>query len=369
MVPLKKIVATGAGGPAGINFIMSLRLAPEKMFIIGTEASRHFIYLAPTDKTYLVPRADEEGYIERLNEIIRREKADFLHAQTDAEVAVVSDNREKIEANVYLPSKNTVKICQDKLESAKIWMKKGVPVAKTVELQDEHDIEKAFEELGSPIWIRARHGAGGKGSTPAYNKETALSWIKYWKARGMRWEFIAQEHLPGRNTGFHSLWKDGELVTSMARERLEYIYPHLAPSGITGTPAVQRTIHDDNVNRIAVEAVLAIDPNFNGIACIDLKENRDGVPCATEINAARMFTTSFFFSYASKILRGDYYANIPYLYVKLAFKESIPEIPKYNVLPENIYWIRHIDAPSKLVKNGKIIGEMYRSGVGYEDMV
>lgn len=369
MVPLKKIVATGAGGPAGINFVMSLRLAPEEFFIIGTEANRHFIYLAPTDKTYLVPRADEEGYIERLNEIIRREKADFLHAQTDAEVAVVSDNREKIEANVFLPSKSTVRICQDKLESAKIWMKKGVPVAKTMELRDERDIERAFEELGSPIWIRARHGAGGKGSTPAYNKETALSWIKYWKARGMNWDFIAQEHLPGRNLGFHSIWKDGELVTSMARERLEYIYPHLAPSGITGTPAVQRTIHDDNVNRIAVEAVLAIDPNFNGIACVDLKENKDGVPCVTEINAARMFTTSFFFSYASKILRRDYYANIPYLYVKLAFKESIPEIPKYNVLPENIYWIRHIDAPSKLVKNGKIIGEMYRPGVGYEDMV
>ncbi|MEM3829344.1 MAG: hypothetical protein QXP36_09055, partial [Conexivisphaerales archaeon] len=204
-----------------------------------------------------------------------------------------------------------------------------------------------------------RHGAGGRGSTPAYNKETALSWINYWRTRGMKWDFIAQEHLPGRNIGFHSLWKDGELVTSMARERIEYIYPHLAPSGVTGTPAVQRTIHDNNVNRIATEAVLAIDPNFNGIACVDLKEGRDGVPRVTEINAARMFTTSFFFSYASKVLRKDYCANIPYLYVKLAFKESVPEIPKYNILPENIYWIRHIDAPAKLVKDGKIVGEMY----------
>jgi carbamoyl-phosphate synthase large subunit len=145
----------------------------------------------------------------------------------------------------------------------------------------------------------------------------------------------------------------------MARERLEYIYPHLAPSGVTGTPAVQRTIHDENVNKIATEAVLAIDPNFSGIACVDLKEDKEGVPCVTEINAARMFTTSFFFSYASKVLRKDYYANFPYLYVRLAFKESIPEIPKYNILPENIYWIRHIDAPAKLVKDGKVIGEMY----------
>ena len=357
---LKRIIATGAGGPAGINFIMSLRIAPEKFFIVGTEANGHFLHLAPTDKKYLVPRAEDENYIDRLNEIIRRERIDFLHAQTDAEVAVVSENREKIEANVFLPSKRTVKICQDKLESAKIWMEKGVPVAKTLEIRSERDLDRAFEELGSPIWIRARHGAGGRGSTPAHNRETALSWINYWKARGMKWEFIAQEHLPGRNIGFHSLWKDGELVTSMARERLEYIYPHLAPSGITGTPAVQRTIHDENVNRIATEAVLAIDPNFNGIACVDLKENAEGVPCVTEINATRMFTTSYFFSYASKILRGDYNANIPYLYVKLAFKESIPEMPKYNILPENIYWIRHIDAPAKLVKDGRIIGEMYR---------
>ncbi len=93
---------------------------------------------------------------------------------------------------------------------------------------------------------------------------------------------------------------------------------------------------------------------------MDLKENKDGVPCVTEINAGRMFTTSFFFSYASKILRTDYYANIPYLYVKLAFKEGIPNISKYNTLPENIYWIRHIDASARLVRDGKVIGEMYR---------
>ncbi|MEM3765493.1 MAG: hypothetical protein QXU46_00520 [Candidatus Bathyarchaeia archaeon] len=356
---MKKIIVTGAGGPAGINFIMSLRLASEGIFIVGTEANEHFIYLVPADKVHLVPRAEAENYIDRLNEIIRKEKAEFLHAQTDIEVAVVSENREKVEANLFLPSKRTVKICQDKLESAKIWIKKDVPVAKTMEIRDEKDLDKAFDEFGNPIWIRARHGAGGRGSTPAYNKETALSWINYWRARGMKWNFIAQEHLPGRNIGFHSLWKDGELVTSMARERLEYIYPHLAPSGVTGTPAVQKTIHDENVNKIATEAVLAIDPHFNGIACVDLKENTNCVPCATEINVARMFTTSFFFSYASKILRKDHYANIPYLYVKLAFRESIPEIPKYNILPENIYWIRHIDAPAKLVRDSKIIGEMY----------
>jgi carbamoyl-phosphate synthase large subunit len=357
---MKKILVTGAGGPAGINFVTSLRIAPEEMFLVGTEANKHFIHLASTDKKYVVPRATDPDYVDRLNEIIRKENIEFLHAQTDTEVETVSENREKLKTNLFLPSKTAVHACQDKLEATRLWKKNNVPVARFIELHKERDIDKAFEELGTPIWIRATHGAGGVGSTPANNKETATSWINYWKAREVTWKFIAQEHLPGRNMAFHSIWKSGQLVTSMARERLEYIYPHLAPSGITGTPAVQKTVHDKNVNEIGTKAVLSIDPKFNGIACVDLKEDEEGTPKVTEINAGRMFTTSFFFSYASKILRKDYYANIPYLYVKLAFNERIPNMPKYNVLPKDIYWIRHIDAPARLVKNGKILGEMYR---------
>jgi carbamoylphosphate synthase large subunit len=357
---LKRILCTGAGGPAGINFVSSLKAAPEKLHVVGTEANEYFVHLAATDSIYRVPLAKETGYIDKLNEIIAKEKIEFLHAQPDVEVEVVSEKREKLHALVYLPSKAAVKACQDKLESAKVWQKKNVPVAKTLEIRDEKDIDRAFAEFGSPIWVRARHGAGGKGSTPADNKETALFWIRYWKARNVDWEFIAQEHLPGRNIAFHSLWKEGELVTSMARERLEYIYAYLAPSGITGTPAVQRTVHSDAVNKTGTAAVLSIDSKFTGIASVDLKENAKGVPCVTEINPGRMFTTSYFFSFASKVLRTDFGGNIPYLYTKLAFGEGVPDLPKYNVLPADVYWIRHMDAPGRLVKDGKVLGAMYR---------
>ena len=356
---LKRILCTGAGGPAGINFVKSIELGPEKMIVVGTEANKHYLHLAPTKKKYLIPRAKDPNYVDRLNEVIRKEQIEFLHAQPDVEVEAVSQNREKIHANLFLPSKKAVRACQDKLESASVWKRKGVPVARTMGIRNERDVDKAFEEFGYPIWIRARRGAGGKGSTPANNMETAASWIRYWKSRNVTWDFIAQEHLPGRNIAFHSLWKDGELVVSMARERVEYIYPYLAPSGIMGTPSVQRTVHDEAVNKISTDAVLAIDSRFNGIASVDLKENREGVPCVTEINPGRMFTTSFFFSYASMKLRVDFAGNIPYLYVRLGFKETVPELPKYNILPKDVYWIRHMDAPARLVKNGNVIGAMY----------
>ena len=356
---MKRILCTGAGGPAGINFTMSLRAAPEKLALVGTDSNEYFLHLAITESKYLVPRAKDPAYIDRLNEIIKKEKIDFLHAQPDIEVEVVSEKREKLNAPVFLPSKAAVKACQDKLESARVWKKKNVPVARTIKVRKDEDIDRAFAEFGSPIWVRARHGAGGKGSTPADNRETAVAWIKYWRSRGVDWEFIAQEHLPGRNIAFHSLWKDGELVTSMARERLEYIYAYLAPSGITGTPAVQRTVHDEAVNKTGTDAVLSIDSKFSGIASVDLKENAAGVPCVTEINPGRMFTTSYFFSFASKVIRKDFCANIPYLYTKLAYKETVPEMPKYNVLPADVYWIRHMDAPAHLVKDGKVLGVMY----------
>jgi carbamoyl-phosphate synthase large subunit len=340
----KRILTTGAGGPAGINFVMSLKLAPEKLYVVSTDSDAYRIHLAPTEKKYVIPSATDADYIRKLNEIVEKERIEFLHPQPDIEVSVISENREKIKATTFLPSKEAIRLCQDKYESAKRWRQKGIPVAETLPIKNEADIEEAIEQLGTPIWLRATHGAGGVGSTPAENKETASAWIQYWHGRNKNWEFIAQKHLSGRNLAFHSLWKDGELVTSMARERLEYIYPHLAPSGITGTPAVQRTIHDERVNKIGT---------------VDLKENSEGTPCATEINAGRMFTTSYFFSFASRMLRGDYYANLPYLYVKLAYKEAVPKLPKYNVLPENVYWIRHIDAPARLVKDGVVLGAMY----------
>ncbi|NLE05347.1 MAG: hypothetical protein GX638_11190, partial [Crenarchaeota archaeon] len=71
---MKRVLCTGAGGPAGINFTMSLRVSPEKMFLVGTDSNELYLNLTITDSKYLVPRAKESMYIDRLNEIISKEK-------------------------------------------------------------------------------------------------------------------------------------------------------------------------------------------------------------------------------------------------------------------------------------------------------
>jgi carbamoyl-phosphate synthase large subunit len=155
---------------------------------LATDSNEYFLNLAITDARYLVPRAKDPAYIDKLNDIIHKENIAFLHAQPDIEVEVVSENREKLGAPVYLPSKAAVKSCQDKLQSAEVWKQKDVPVARTLEVLGDKDIERAFEEFGSPIWLGQGLGQAVKAGTPA-RVETAVNWICIGEC-GVDWDLV-----------------------------------------------------------------------------------------------------------------------------------------------------------------------------------
>jgi len=163
-------------------------------------------------------------------------------------------------------------------------------------------------------------------------------------------EFMVQKYLSGRNIAWQSVWKNGTLLTSQARERVEYIYPNLAPSGITGTPTVQRTLNESKIDKAAVIAVTSVHKKPHGIYSVDLKENQDGQPIPTEINCGRFFTTSYFFAYAGQMFNNSILTNMPYVYVMNGLDKFVPYGKNYNVLDEGIYWIRHIDCGHKLTK-------------------
>jgi carbamoyl-phosphate synthase large subunit len=141
---------------------MSLRAAPENMYLIGTDSNALYLHLAITDNKYLVPRAKDPSYIDKLNEIISKEKIEFLHAQPDIEVEVVSENREKLNAPVFLPSKAAVKACQDKLESARVWKKKGVPVARTIEIIKRRTSIEPSPSLAAPSGLEQGQAQAAK---------------------------------------------------------------------------------------------------------------------------------------------------------------------------------------------------------------
>ncbi|WP_448592648.1 hypothetical protein [Thermoflexus hugenholtzii] len=342
----KRILLLGAGGPPGINVIRSWREAPEPFYIVGTDMNPFHLEWVPADRVYLVPPVDHPDYLDAIAEIVEREEIDLIHAQPDVEVRALSENRERFPARVFLPRKETVRLLQDKQASAERWRQAGIHTFPTVPVETPEDLERAVEIIGLPLWLRAREGAGARGATLVERIETGIHWIAYWRSRGVRWEFIAQPYFSGREFAWQSLWKDGRLIVSQGRQRIEYIYPHLAPSGRTGTSAVTVTVHDERVNEVATRCVLAVDPQATGVFSVDLMEDERGNLFPTEINAGRFFTTTYFYTRAG--------CNMPYYMIRLAFDEPLPELPPYNALPAGLYWIRHIDCPAVLVPHGAL---------------
>jgi carbamoylphosphate synthase large subunit len=356
---MRRILVTGAGGSPSYNYVQSLRDNPEneKFYLVGLDKNKYHLELADVDKKYLVPDFSNNGdYSIFINKIIKDERIDFVHVQPEQDVLFFSKNKEKIEAKTFLPKYKTVSLCQNKMQFVEALASKNIPTPQAFQINSENDVAKFVSKIlnnNKKAWIRAIKGAGSKASLPVNNSGQAKMWIKYWiEMKGMSYgDFMVSEFLPGEEYAFQSVWKNGEIIMSQARKRIEYLFGNLFVSGQSSSPSVAMTVNNRDVNEMAYNAIKSIDNKATGVFCVDLKTNKNGKVLVTEINAGRFFTTSYFFSKAG--------CNMPYYYTKLGMGD-IDKTPyvQFDNLPEGFFWIRMVDMGYKLVKNKKWINQI-----------
>ncbi|MGB0589687.1 MAG: hypothetical protein ACPGU1_08425 [Myxococcota bacterium] len=326
-------------------------------WILAADASPHYVFLALGHERATVPRAsDREAYITEVNRLIQVHGIDFVMPNNSLEIDVLSAERERLGAPVFLPSPPVLETANSKWASYCAWRDTEVPLPLTHLLSEPADVERAFSAMQTapnhPVWVRGA-GIPGKGigvaSLPCRTVEQALQWVDYWRGWG---GMIASEFLPGRNLTWMGLFRGGQLITSQCRERLAYVIPHVSPSGITGAPAISQTIHDARVNDIGEAAVLALDPSYTGVGFIDMKGDAAEVPRVTELNAGRFGTTHYFYTAAG--------ANFPEFLLRVAAGETL-DVPKRDILPEGLVWIRTLDAGPVLTTRDAIDAGSYPS--------
>jgi hypothetical protein len=339
------ILVLGAGGAAGINFIDSLKMTNDYE-IVGCDINKWHLTLISNRfniKTYLVPDfknsiSREMDKVNFYNDVIFENKIDFIHAQPDVEVEFMARNRDTLNSNMFIPSDLTIEKCRDKYWTSDI-LSGMSPMAYLVDEDRINDQIKTIQSKSGNrrVWLRAIKGAGSRAALPVHSSRQALDWMHYWfKTKRLEsYDFMLSEFLPGKEFAFQSIWQDGELITSMARERVEYLMGNLFPSGQSSSPSVARSVHNDSVNAIATEAILRVDDKASGIFCVDMKENKFGTPMVTEINAGRFFTTSNFFA--------TYGSNMPDTYIKMGLGFDTPNLPQYNAIEPGIMWVRGVD--------------------------
>jgi carbamoyl-phosphate synthase large subunit len=342
------VLLTGAGGSAAANVLDALRLADGRYRVVGGDADPVRLHLSTADERVVLPPARDAGYLDRIRAVVAATGADVLHVQPDPEVLAVARARDQIGAHVFLPPQPVLETAADKVASAACLAAHRVPVPDAVDFAD--GVEPACAALlarHDRIWVRARRGAGSRAALPVRTVDQAVAWVAWWsEERGVpAADFMASEFLPGREFAYQSVWQDGRLVVGQARERVEYLYGFLSPSGQSSTPAVARTVADPRVDRTALAAVTALDPHPHGVYCVDMKEGADGRPKVTEINAGRFFTTSNFFAHAG--------LNMPDLAVRGALGETLPTLGS-SPLPADLYWIRMVDMGFRLVPGDRL---------------
>ena len=107
------ILITGVGGPAGICFAKSLNQIKE-IYLIGANAENDIIGKEFIKRFYMLPFANQPNFIEKINEIIKKEKIDLLIPLVDEELVVVSQHIKKINCKVLISPAETIKFTTDK---------------------------------------------------------------------------------------------------------------------------------------------------------------------------------------------------------------------------------------------------------------
>jgi len=304
----------------------------------------------PNHLIWCAPHAQETHAAEITVDTVNEIDADVVIPQPDRLTLGLADNREGVNAATFLPDRRVIALCQDKFEAGLCWRRAGLRTDR-IELVDGDPRYHRTRFPEYPFWLRARHGAGAKAAVRVREWQEAANWIGFWRyhVSPAHIDFTAEAFLPGRDLAWSSIWYQGDLVCSFTRERLEYIYPGLTPEGLTGTPVRARIIHDDGVNQIAPECVYAVDEKPHGIYSVDLREDEDGVPRPTEINAGRGFTT--FGLWAMEIKDDATGINLYDLICKLAESPSTARywaslVQPHDLLPEGMELLRHIDCGS-----------------------
>jgi hypothetical protein len=345
------VLVTGAGGPLGANLTRSLRRALARPRLIGTDANRWHLPLSLCDATYLIPPARlRDDYAAALTEIGAREGVDVLVPTHPVEVRAVCELRDAgrlpAGAGTALPDTAVVEVADDKAASHARLDRAGVPVPRSALLGGPEDLERAWLELGEgarTVWVRGSGAPGlgiGGAALPCRDPRVARAWIEHHHGWG---RMAASEYLPGANLTWMAVFDRGTLLAAGTRERLEYVLPHVSPSGVTGAPAVTRTVNRADVADIGERAVRALDPAPHGAYFADLKEDEEGRPRVTEVNAGRCGTTVEFYSAAG--------CNFPWLLVQLARGEHPAPLADPNRAVETgLYWVRTLDCGPVLVR-------------------
>ncbi|SDS85220.1 ATP-grasp domain-containing protein [Microbacterium paraoxydans] len=260
----KRVLVTGAGGPAGVAVIRSLlRRSDLKVFAADMDGWASGLYLVPPAQRRLVPPGRDADFVPAIARMVAEDGLDLVISTVDVELIALADRRDELAPAVLAaPPADTLHTALDKLALAERCAPTG-RVPRTV-LAGPDAAEVAWE---FPVFAKPRQGAGSRGVrlVPDADALAALP-----TDEGL----IVQDFLPGEEYSVDVIADaSGGVVAAVPRTRARVD---------SGVAIAGRTLRDPELEETAAAIARAI--GLVGVANVQLRRDRDGRAVLLEVN-------------------------------------------------------------------------------------
>ncbi|MGE7880575.1 ATP-grasp domain-containing protein [Bacillus sp. NPDC094077] len=236
-----------------------------KIFTADLKETAPTIYFS--DKHFIVPHVNEEGYISELLKICRSEMIDLIIPLIDTELMLLANNAkvfEGIGVKVLVSSMELNKIANNKKYTYNFFVSNNIP---TPRIYSDEEIER--KEYQFPLLIKPYDGSSSKGVTKIMN-EKELEFFKEYIPNAMIQEYVSgEEYTIDIMVDFY-----GNIKTIVPRLRIE-----------TRAGEVSKGMTKKDIDIIkAAEIVTKALPNPIGCITLQCFKKEDGQITFIEIN-------------------------------------------------------------------------------------
>lgn len=345
------VLVTDVGRSPALNFCRALRLTNEEIFIVGLDTNKFSLTWAEADVKLLSPECTNEKYINYINYVIDKYKVNLMYpSKTGDELLFLAENQQRIHAPLFLPDLEDLQLFEDKWRTY-LLVKDLCKAPQTYLVHNKKELYYYMQEITDgfkkEVWIRRIYGSGGSGSIATNDYMLAKAWID----RNDGWgKFTVSKKLTNKTMTWSGLWKNGELVASLTRERMYWEFANRAPSGVTGITGAQCALFSEELNDVSQKVIKALSKHPNGCIGVDYTLDDEGCPNLTEIQPGRMYTSSHFMAKCG--------INFPYLFCKLALNIKISKDELNYKINEDMLWLKYVETYPSIVSKAYIQNEV-----------
>jgi len=271
---------------------------------------------------YPSPYSHPDGFLTTLAREAAQRGVKVIFPMTDITTALLLQNQERFDGFVLPCSAlEAFDTLTDKWKLHELAQELGIPIPRTVFVQEAKDLRGAFSQLTYPLVLkphRSRIWTEGRWVTAevkyAHSAEEAARIVAAheWLSRH---PFLVQEYVRGQAQGIFGLYNQSEPVVFFAHKRLR----EKPPSG--GVSVLSESVEvNPRLREIAHKILQAV--KWHGVAMIEFKVAPDSTPYLMEVNAR---------FWGSLQLAIDSGVDFPWLLYQVATGQTPDRIDHYKV--------------------------------------